>query len=171
MHNDRYPMGKLTIPWAIADGFLAIWTFAPLYTYHISFSSTRYGWGRESVGTQDFPGYVGFISVSIFTLLALAVYAVVHSNTLSLSLPRFRDLVLPFVMSTVVLGIPYLLAGVFYDNERFHFPYDGNWAAISGLCSIGFVHYVLFNALLKRNQQSGVPDTPSSDGNIQRSPD
>ena len=145
-------MGILTIPWAMAGGLLAIWTFAPLYTYHLSFSTTRYGLGRESVGVQDFAGYVGFISVGIFTLLALVVYAIVHRKTFSLSLPRVRDLVLPFVLSTGVLGIPYLLAGVFYENERFHFPHDGNWAAISGLCGIGFVHYILFNALMKRTR-------------------
>ena len=53
-----------------------------------------------------------------------------------------------FLLSgSLLMALPYIVVSVFYDRHRFTLPYDGNWAAISGICAVGFVHYVVFTAM------------------------
>jgi hypothetical protein len=156
MQDDRYPFGVLTIPWYLGGGVLALWALAPQYVYHLSFTAVRHGWGRGNVGPQDFAGYLGFGFTGGYVILALIVLAVTHRRTFQLALPARRDVLLPFLASTLVLAIPYVAVGVFYDRYA-SLPYDGDWAAISGFCTVGFAHFVLMTALAKRSRRDEGP--------------
>lgn len=159
MQDKRYPLGILTIPWAIAGAILGIWTFAPLYIYHLSFAAEKHGWGQGTVGPQDISGYIGFISAGIMAVIVIASLAIAQRATFKLGLPNPKDLIWPFVISTLIFGIPYILVSLFYEYERFSLPYDGNWAAISGICSVGFCHFIVLSTLINKSQQVAERDT------------
>ena len=161
MQDSRYPLGILTVPWAIAGGILGVWTFAPIYIYHLSFVAQRHGWGDGTVGPQDFSGYVGFLSVGIVAVVVVATLAIAQRATFKLGLPNPKDIVWPFVVSTLIFAIPYILVSLFYEYERFALPYDGDWAAISGICSVGFCHFIVFTALIKKSHR--VDEIPTED--------
>ena len=149
--DPRYPFGVLTVPWYLAGLFLGIWTFGSMYVYHFSFVAEEHGWGAQSVGPQDFAGYVGFFFVAIVGFAATVALAIVHRRTFKLDLPEARLVVAPFVTSSLLFALPYVVVSIFYDQHRFTLPEDGNWPAISGICSVGFVHYVVLNAIAKRS--------------------
>lgn len=152
MRDDRFPFGVLTVPWYLAGGTLAIWAFGPLYIYDFAFVAEKNGWGRDSVGAQDFAGYLGFGFVTLFTVAAAIALAVVHRDTFRLALPAPRDVAIPFVISTLIFALPYVAVITFYEKHRGKLPYDGNWAAISGICTVGFAHFVVMTALAKRTR-------------------
>lgn len=150
MHSDRFPFGVLTVPWYLCGAALAIWAFGPLYIYDFAFVAEKNGWGRNSVGAQDLAGYMGFGFVTLFTLASAVALAFVHRESFRLSLPAPRDIAVPFVISTLIFAIPYVAVFTFYEKHRGQLPYDGNWAAISGICTVGFGHFVVMTALAKR---------------------
>ncbi|MGC3967157.1 MAG: hypothetical protein QM775_07230 [Pirellulales bacterium] len=149
MHDARYPFGRLTIPWYLAGVVLAVWAFAPLYVYHVSFAAEDEGWGKGTVGSQDFAGYVGFAFVGFFAVVCTAALTVAHRRTFALSWPPMRTFVEPFVISTSIFAAPYGGVAMFYEQFRSSLPYDSNWAAISGICVVGLAQFVVMTALAK----------------------
>ena len=162
--DPRYPFGALTVPWYVAGLFLGIWAFGSQYVYHFSFVADKYDLGRGHVGVQDFAGYVGFFFVGIFGIIACIALGLTHKRTFRMGLPNPRDLVKPFVVSSLVFAFPYVAVSVFYGEHRYALPYDGAWAAISGICSVGFVHFAVFSALAICSQPIAQPDGENAAG-------
>ena len=137
------PFGRFTLAFHLTGVFLAIWAFAPQYVYHASFVPKELGWTHESAlgGYHDYAGYVGFIFISCITILIAFLVIFAYKATLKTHIPKLKPLILGLTYSTLLFSIPWAMVGWFYDNYRFRFPSDGNWAAISGICTIGLLHY------------------------------
>lgn len=153
-------MGWLTIPWTWSGLLVALWAFAPTYVYHLQFVTTGKQSGIGTAEQQDAASYIGFLSVSLLLVLIGLVLTWRLRYTWKLC-AQWRQMIKPLLLSSVLM-IPWYIATTYlYGNHRYEMPYDSNWAAIGGIASIGFIHF-LFATFLMHGGSFGKPPAASA---------
>ena len=133
-------LGKLTIPWVWTILLSGGWSLGSVMIIPLKYVFPE-GENAE---------YISYLSSAGLFLIIALIYAFQMRNTLKHKWPNPKIFIMPFILSSFIMALPWITTGYFFEVYRCP-ETGGNWMAIAIFTALAVIHAVLLTFLLPDN--------------------